>query len=181
MSIIDRASAKVGIQIKPIGFWDRSIFIGRHMDTGDYNSNCPKLRAPVNSLFEGYERTDLESLLVDYVPRAGFDHLNQFFEMLFLSWNMLVKHTISLLSSYDSEKGTFEIVPEIHPYYPDPLKEAMKTMQRVIEGVGWVSWGDVRANVIEPHLGYSLRKLETDLQQGTGLGHGLIGIFEITK
>ena len=61
------------------------------------------------------------------------------------------------------------------------LKEAMEAMRRVIEGVGWVPWGDVRANVIEPHLGYSLRKLETDLQPGTGMGHGLIGIYEIRK
>jgi hypothetical protein len=57
----------------------------------------------------------------------------------------------------------------------------MHNIQRVIEGVGWLKWGDVRANVIEPHLGYSLRRLEMDLQPGTGMGHGLVGIFEIRK
>ncbi|MBE9546815.1 MAG: class I SAM-dependent methyltransferase, partial [Proteobacteria bacterium] len=45
----------------------------------------------------------------------------------------------------------------------------------------WAKWGDVRANVIEPHLGYSLRKLEMELQPGKGMGHGLVGIFEIRK
>jgi hypothetical protein len=35
--------------------------------------------------------------------------------------------------------------------------------------------------VIEPHLGYSLRKLEMEMQPGTGVGHGLVGIFEIHK
>jgi hypothetical protein len=54
-------------------------------------------------------------------------------------------------------------------------------MRRVVQGIGWVSYGDVRANVIEPILGYTLRQLEMDLQPGMGVGHGLIGIFEIRK
>jgi len=61
------------------------------------------------------------------------------------------------------------------------LKKAMQGMRRVIEGMGWASWGDVRANVIEPQLGYSLRQLEMELQTGMGFGHGLVGIFEIRK
>ncbi|MFP3870808.1 MAG: class I SAM-dependent methyltransferase [Syntrophobacteria bacterium] len=179
--IVEQASRESGVEIKPLTFYDRSIFIGRHMDTGDYNKNCPKLRGPVNSLFESYVRTDMESLLVDYVPRHGFDYINNFFEMFFMSCNTLVNYTMSLLGQYDCESGIRGKLPPIEPYYPEPLKEAMDTMRRVIEGVGWLKWGDVRANVIEAHLGYSLRKLEMDLQPGTGMGHGLIGIFEIRK
>jgi SAM-dependent methyltransferase len=179
--IVERASREAGVEIRPLVYYDRSIFIGRHMDTGDYNRNCPKLRGPVNSLFESYVRTDLESLLVDYVPRHGFDYLNNFFEMFFLSCNTLVKYTISLLAQYDCERGIMGPVPEILPFYPEPLKDAMETMRRVVEGVGWLKYGDVRANVIEAHLGYSLRELEMELQPGTGMGHGLIGIFEIRK
>ncbi|MBW1815511.1 MAG: class I SAM-dependent methyltransferase, partial [Deltaproteobacteria bacterium] len=41
MRIIDQASKESGVTIEPIKFFDRSIFIGRHMDTGDYNVNCP--------------------------------------------------------------------------------------------------------------------------------------------
>lgn len=182
MKIVDEASGKSGVQIKPLVFFDRSLFIGRHMDTGDYNRYCPKLRGPVNSLFEGYLRTDLETLLVDYVPRQGFGPLNNFFEMFFMCCNTLVQYTISLLSKYSCEEEKFNVAPEsVLPYYPEPLKEAMNTMRRIIEGVGWVKFGDVRANLIESHLAYSLRKLEMDLQPGTGMGHGLVGIFEIRK
>ncbi len=181
MAVIEEAEKASEGSIQPLSFHDRSVLIGRHMDTRDYNKNCPKLRAAVNSLFEGYLRTDLESLLVDFVPREGFDHLNNFFEMLFMSCNMLVTHTISLLSEYNSETGTSQPTNDTLPFYPEPLKEAMKSMQRVIEGVGWLKWGDVRANVIEPQLGYTLRKLEMDLQPGKGMGHGLVGIFEIRK
>jgi SAM-dependent methyltransferase len=181
MKIIKQASREAGVEIKPLTFSDRSIFVGRHLDTGDYNKNCPRLRLPVNSLFESYERTDLEGLIVDYVPRQGFDHLNNFFEFFFMSCNALVKYTISLLSEYDSEAGKLRSSLEVLPFYPDSLKETMHNMQRVIEGVGWLKSGDVRANVIEPHLGYSLRRLEMDLQPGTGMGHSLVGIFEIRK
>jgi hypothetical protein len=181
MHIIEQASKEAGVEIKPLVFFDRSIFIGRHLDTGDYNKNCPKLRGPVNALFETYVRTDLENLLVDYVPRPGFEHLNLFFESFFMSCNALVKYTMSLLGDYDCETGKLACMPDILPYYPKPLQEAMDTMRRVIEGVGWLNWGDVRANLIESVLGFALRKLEMELQPGTGMGHGLVGIFEITK
>jgi len=98
-----------------------------------------------------------------------------------MSSNALVKHTIRLLGEYDCEAARLRNVPEIMPYYPLPLKEAMETMKKVIEGVGWLQWGDVRANLIEPVLGFSLRKLEMELAPGTGMGHGLVGIFEIRK
>lgn len=181
MHIIEQASKEAGVKIKPLTFFDRSIFIGRHLDTGEYNQNCPKLRGPVNALFETYVRTDLENLLVDYVPRSGFDHLNNFFELFFMSSNALVKYTMSLLGDYNCETGKLECNLDILPYYPKPLQEAMETMRRVIEGVGWLNWGDVRANLIESVLGFALRKLEMELQPGTGMGHGLVGIFEITK
>jgi len=181
MWIINQASKESEVEIEPITFYDRSILIGRHMGTGDYNKNCKDIRTAVNSLFEGYVRTDLESLLVDYVAKPGFGYLNNFLEMFFMSCNALVNHTISLLSDYDSEDGKLRKVHEVLPTYPDPLKEAIHSMRRVIEGVGWLKWGDVRANVIEPHLGFSLRKLEMDLRPGTGVGHSLVGIFEIRK
>ena len=180
-SIIESASKKAGVAIKPLVYFDRSIFIGRHLDTGDYNQNCPKLRGPVNALFEKYVRTDLENLLVDYVPRPGFELLNNFFESFFMSCNALVKYTMSLLYDYDCDAGKLECISEILPYYPKPLQEAMETMRKVIEGVGWLDWGDVRANLIESVLGFALRKLEMELQPGTGMGHGFVGIFEIRK
>lgn len=180
-NIIDQAEKKAGCRVRPVKYFDRSILVGRHLETGDYNANCPRLRYNINSLFEGYTRTDLENLMVDYVPRPGYDFLNSFFESFFLAANALVQHTIELLSTYDADKQILASTPPVRSFYPEPLKEAMYSMQRVIEGVGWLPWGDVRANVIESHLGYSLRKLEMELQPSIGVGHSLCGIFEICK
>lgn len=178
MAIVERAAKESGVTIRPLCFFDRSILVGRHLETGDYNANCPDLRLPINSLFEGYVRTDLQRLLVDYVPRPGFDHLNNFFESFFMSCNTLVEHTIAMLASQadGGETGT-----RVESFYPGSLKEAINTMRLVVEAAGQLHYGDPRANMIEPHLGYSLRKLEMELQTGTGVGHGLIGIFSIEK
>ena len=181
MHMIEKASRMAGVEIRPLELFDRSVFVGRHLETGEYNRNCPQLRSAVNSLFESYVRTDLDRLLVDYVPRRTFDHLNNYFEHFFMSCNTLVKYTISLLESFDSEAGTLGQVPDTLPFYPEPLKVTMETMRRVMEGIGWLSWGDVRANVIEPVLAFSLRKLEMELARGMGVGHGLVGVFEIRK
>ena len=123
-------------------------------------------------------RTDLENLLVDYVPRPGFEHLNDFFESFFMSSNALVKYTMGLLGDYDCDTGKLECTPDILPYYPKPLQEAMETMRRVVEAVGWLKWGDVRAN-----LGTPVIEIDgvPELQPGTGMWHGLVGIFEIRK
>jgi SAM-dependent methyltransferase len=179
--IVDAAAAEAGCRIRPLKYFDRSILVGRHLETGEYNVNCPPLRYAINSLFEGYTRTDLDALMVDHVGRDGYEQLNTFFESFFMAANTLVTNTRSLLAGYDAERGEFTDMPEIKPYYPEPLKEALHSMQRVIQGVGWLPWGDVRSNVIEPHLGYSLRKLEMEMQPGIGVGHSLCGIFEIVK
>ena len=141
-AIVRQATDLSGVEIKPLRYFDRSILIGRHMDTGDYNENCPKLRGPINSLFESYLRTDLDSLRVDYVPRPGFDRLNAYFESFFMSCNTLVQYTIDLLNEYESAGQRITTAPDILPTYSEPLKEAMETMRRVIEGVGWIQYGE---------------------------------------
>ena len=180
-NVITRAAKEAGVEVKQHALFDRSMLIGRHMDTNDYNKSTVPFRSAVNSLFEGYVRTDLERLFVDYVPRPGFEHLNAFLESFFLSCNALVTFTISLLREYDPESRKCARVPEILPYYPEPLRHTMQSMLKVVEGMGWVRWGDARANVIEPQLGYSLRELEMRFQQGMGTGHGLVGVWEIRK
>ncbi len=115
---------------------------------------------------------------MDYVPRPGFDRLNNFFEAFFMNCNTLVEHTIAMLAG---QANGGETVTRVEPFYPEPLKEAINTMRLVVEAAGQLHYGDPRANMIEPHLGYSLRKLEMELQTGTGMGHGLIGVFAIEK
>jgi SAM-dependent methyltransferase len=180
MSIVNEACRLSGVKIEVKKFFDRSIFVGRHIDTAEYNRNCTPVREAVNLLLEPNLRTDLSSLIVDYVPREGFPALNRFFEKFSTSWNTLVNHSTELLANYNKEAKSQKSFPDIYHFYPEPLKQAVQTMEKVIKSTGDLP-GDTRANIIEPQLAYALRKLEMELQSGDGVGHGLAGIFEIKK
>jgi SAM-dependent methyltransferase len=176
--IVKGAEAISGAKIEVQRLFDRSIFVGRHIDTGEYNRHCTPVREAVNSLLEPNTRTDLNTLVVDYVPRHGFSELNKFFEKFSASWNTLVKHTIEFLSEYEESGGVAESALDLYKFYPGPLKRAVETMQRVVNTTGDLP-GDSRANIIEPQLAYALRRLEMELQAGAGTGHGYVGILKI--
>jgi len=181
-SIVTKAGEKAGIEIKPLVYFDRSIFTGRHMDTAEYNPHAQPIRQAVNSLHEANQRTNLHSLLIDYVPKQGFDFLNNYFERLQMCWNILVHYVEKLLLTYDEKQRLFDPDPLAIPSsYPPALREMMERMRQVIDGVGWLGIGLPRENIIEPQLGYALRYLVTNLQQGQGCAHGLVGIFEVDK
>lgn len=179
--IIEEAKEQSGIDIRLKQIFDRSIFVGRHMDTAEYNRHCPPIREAVNSLLEPNIRTDLSTLIVDYIPKQGFSKLNKFFEGFSICWNTLVKQTMEFLSEYREETTEEkDFMEDLYTFYPGPLKKAVTIMKRVINATGNLP-GDSRANIIEPQLAYALRRLEMDMQPGWGVGHGLVSILEINK
>jgi hypothetical protein len=181
-TVVAEASRQAGVEIKPLAFFDRSIFTGRHMDTKDYNPYAQPMRAAVNSLHEPGVRTNLNALLLDFVPKPGFEFINDYFEHLQMCWNTLVQYTAWLVEAYDEEQEAFSTeLPRLPASYPPVLRQQMKKMKRVVEGVGWIKAGLPRENVIEPQLGYALRQLVISLQQGQGHAHGLVGIFQVDK
>ena len=180
--IVSEASARAGVEVRPLTFFDRSTFVGRHMDTGEYNPHAQPIRKAVNSLHEPNLRTDLNDLIINYVPKPGFDFLNDYFEHLQMCWNALVHHTAQLLVAYDPPTERFgEAAPPVPGSYPEPLREMMDRMRHVVEGVGWLRAGLPRENIIEPQLGYALRHLVRALQDGRSCAHGYVGIFEVDR
>ena len=152
---------------------DRSSFVGRHMDTAQYNPHAQPLRGLVNSLFEFNVPTDLDKLLVNYVPMSGFDEVNAYHCELAGWWNYLTAGTKALL-----EQRT---VPEAPARTPGVVRKTLSFMNKMIRSADGVKIGNPRTSLIEPQLGYCLRELEMGLQKGLGCGHGLVAIFEIVK
>lgn len=129
--VVSEASREAGVTIRPLQFFDRSVFTGRHMDTTDYNPHAQPIRQAVNSLHEANVRTELSSLLVDYVPRVGFEFLNDYYENLQMCWNTLVLYVDALAHEYDESERRFKSEPPSIPAsYPRPLQEAMRKMRR---------------------------------------------------
>ncbi|MGK7917049.1 MAG: hypothetical protein AB4038_16140, partial [Prochloraceae cyanobacterium] len=115
-------------------------------------------------------------LLID--PKIVPDHplIAPQLRLLIDSWNVVVEYcqqrlwrrcSLIALSGWDD--------------FTKPLQFALMTVDRVIADVSWMWHGDPRANIIEPQLGYALRTLEYDMQQGYGCGHGLVAILKIKK
>lgn len=175
--LAERVSAASGVEIHVRELLDRSIFVGRHVDTNEYGTSLPPLRSQVNRLYEQNIRTDLEKLRVFYRDVRGADDLNRFFRGLSTAWNVVVDFTIERL------RGARLSLVELEgwrDFQPD-LQLALMTIDRIIDGVAWIDVGDVRANVIEPQLAYVLRRMQHRLQDGRGCGHGLVAILQIGK
>ncbi|MEA2075941.1 MAG: class I SAM-dependent methyltransferase [Euryarchaeota archaeon] len=161
LKIVREASSRIKIE----KIFDRSVFVGRHMDTSGYNEHCKLIRSAVNSLFEPNVRTNFWDLLINYHPRDGFSELNDFFEDFSTHWNSLVAFMMNL---YGEEDCTVEIqIPE------------MEKLKKMVESDVWIENSKYRENVIEPQLGYALRNMEMRMQRGMGAAHGLIAILRV--
>lgn len=152
---------------------DRSSFVGRHMDTAQYNTHCQPLRRQVNSIFEPNVAIELDNLLVRYVPREGFTEVNAYHERLAGWWNYLVAFT-----QVGLEQRVLPAAPEGAPLV---VRQALAAMKRVLGVAARTKIGNPRAGLVEPQLGYCLREIEMGLQRGLGCGHGLVAIFEVVK
>lgn len=174
--LLERVSQRSGRKLELRRTFDRSLLVGRHIDTGVYNAQAQPLRRVVNMLHESNHRTDLRDLLFDYRPRPGFPEANRFFERLQMAWNGVVDYCIDRLTSdeMDPEHQNLDLLPE-------PVQTAAKTMARVIENVRWMRMGDPRANILEPQLAYTLRGIEVELQRGEGYGHAFLALVELSE
>jgi SAM-dependent methyltransferase len=152
---------------------DRSSFVGRHMDTARYNPHCQPLRRLVNSIFEPNVSTELDNLLIHYVPKAGFGEINAYYERLAGWWNYLVAFTQVGLE----QRG----LPSASERAPLVVRRARAAMKNILRVAARTRIGNPRASLVEPQLGYCLREIEMGLQKGLGCGHGLVAIFEVVK
>ncbi|OWZ82755.1 class I SAM-dependent methyltransferase [Natranaerobius trueperi] len=174
--IVQNASEKSNKNLEIVGFLDRSMIIGRHIETGCYNNNPQPIRSMVNSLHEPGHRTYLPNLLFDYEPRPGFEWQNKKLKEVADCWNSLVRYTVQLLDIDNPEKG----LPNPPKTSYDCLKRAYNVIRKTVE-MSNLLYGDVRANLIEKQLGFSLRNIEINMQKGLGLGHSLIAVIRVNK
>lgn len=163
------------VPLKVVELLDRSMFVGRHVDTREYQCNLPPLRNVVNHLYELNVRTKLERLRVDYRPTDGQKELNRFFGQLAMCWTEVVDFTLERIQG----KRIDLVALDGWRDFPPPLQTALMTMDRVIDSISWIDLGDVRANVLEPQLAYVLRRLEYTMQSGRGCGHGLVAVLQV--
>ena len=177
-AFVSEIAASKGVSIVRKEIRDRSVLVGRHMNTGEFNKNVQPIREAVSGLHEFNRRTDLKTLLFDYVPHHGHPRMNQFFEGFQMAWNAVVTACMEALRNWENAEMLKE---DPSDEYPEIIQQSVRTIRDVVRNVKWFRMGDPLANIVEPQLGYVLRNLETDLQQGLGAAHGLLGTFELNR
>ncbi len=172
--ITEQVNTIPGKSLNLINLYDRSVFVGRHMDTGDYNHRLSPKRKVINSLFQRDRRTPLDDLLITYNPHPEFTRINEFFKEFHQGWNTLIEFTQELC-----RPGPHSIPSENS--LPVSLQQAADSLATIIQHSNAFPFDDVRANVLEPQLALALRNLEFQMQEGLGAAHGLVGIFRVEK
>ncbi len=150
---ISEAVQKAGRTIKRRRLCDRSILVGRHMDTNEYNPHASALRAAINSLYNNGCNTDLNNLMFFYNPHPNYPHLNEFYNKLQVIWNNEVIQTQTFLNKF------------CYGNKNNRMKE--ETLNEII------------IKLIKLQLASQLRKIEWKFQQGLGMAHGLVAIYQL--
>ncbi len=176
---VEETISRCGVTIVRRELRDRSVLVGRHMDTREFNPYAPPLRSMVNSLFEPHRRTDLSRLLFDYRPHPHRPDLNDFFERFQMAWNAVVCAVMDELMLTPSSDGEKALPPPLA--YPEPVQGIIQKLRRCLRQVSDFCGDDPIANEVEPKLARALRELEQTLQQGLGVGHGLLAFYEFRK
>ena len=86
-------ASESGRSVEVLKRMDRSILVGRHTDTREYNPKLPPIRELANSLHEDYLRTDLERLILDPAMIPAQAIITPFLKRLIRCWNILVEFT----------------------------------------------------------------------------------------
>ncbi|MFN6475321.1 class I SAM-dependent methyltransferase [Nostoc sp. DedQUE07] len=177
-SLKSLSSITSGINILDV--MDRSILVGRHIDTGEYRTGLKPTRSFVNSLFNPLLRTNLEDLIIDksIITDSNEPLIHEFFNTIIEEWNTLIEFCQAKIA-----KEKIEVKNNLS----SSLLKNLTALDNIIEMTESENWknchlsADPRASFIEPELAYALRNLEYDTQLGIGAGHGLLAILEIKK
>ncbi len=163
--IMQQAMDEVGCPVEGFEFFDRSIIVGRHTSTGQFNPKLPQYRNLVNNLLDSSVETDLSQLVFSMELGPAPEHILDFFGKFSGWWNTLVSQAAALLGeSLAVESG--ELPSEIQGFQENVRKE-----------LSHISNPNVYRQKVELMLAETLRCLEATQQPGYGVGHDLFGVM----
>lgn len=173
------AARAAGVELTEVRMWDRSLFVGRHMDTGILNSSPRAWRYQVNRLLDHGYRGQVDQLEIDLgflAPHQGaspeaWERLQGYAS----GWNAVVRLLGALMAGRDSEvRAAIEGAPPA-------LSEDMKMLAWLSRNQSRFPVADSWSSVVGPQVAVVLRNLELSQPSPVGCGHALFGIVRIDK
>jgi SAM-dependent methyltransferase len=176
--VINAVALKCGKKVKTV-MHDRSIFIGRHMDTGIFNNNKKQYRYQVNRLFDRDFRGVLDDLLIDMdythafiknLPAGALERINHYMKQ----WNYIIAFIESLLVTNKA------IIHNILTNIDDFLVEDLEMISWLYKNASRFPVADFWASIMGPQIACVLRNCELNYKDAFGCGHGLFCVVEVT-
>jgi SAM-dependent methyltransferase len=176
---IQRASAAAGTRVNVLTLKDRSLLVGRHMDTCFFKPVRFAVRNQVNRLFDRDYRGQTEGLQLDLSYLAGgrslFRAAVQRIHAYHGTWSC-VTGTLEALMQGDNARVRQEIESR-----PEALAEDLKMLAWLYRNADRFPVFDFWASVMGPQVACVLRNQEINLPDGLGCGHSLFCVVEIKK
>ncbi len=179
LSLIDDIEKKTNINFKIVKCIDRSIFIGRHMETGLFGSPCFNYRLKVNHLFDHDHRVLIKDLLInlDWCNEAGKNKPEVWERLLNYAekWNYVIQLVDALIKNDD------KLVSQLIETTSPDVSNELKFLAWLYRNAHRFPVVDFWANVMGPQIAMILRNIEMSLEPGLGCGHGLLCVIEISE
>jgi SAM-dependent methyltransferase len=176
---IRRAAAASGTHVQVLTLKDRSILVGRHMDTGFFKPVRLAVRSQVNHLFDRDYRGDAAGLTLDlgYLAdyRSASPEADRRLRDYHSSWSAVIR-TLEALMRTDNGR-----VRESIESSPPALTEDLKRLAWLYRNADRFPVLDFWASIMGPQVACVLRNLELNLPDGLGCGHSLVCLVAVCK
>jgi len=179
LDTIQRAGATSGRKVNVRLLQDRSILVGRHMDTCFFKPTRFGIRQQVNRLFDRDYRENTLGLRVnlDYLVTTG-DSDGRAAERIrayLAAWSYVID-TLEALIQHDNAR-----VKQLIESSDETLAEELKMLAWLYRNADRFPVTDFWASIMGPQVACVLRNLEMELPPGLGCGHSLMCIVEVQK
>jgi SAM-dependent methyltransferase len=176
---IQRASAAAAVKINMLTLKDRSILVGRHMDTNYFKPMRLKGRNQVNHLFDRDYRGNIAGLTLDlsYLDacRDASPEAYRRIHDYYSAWSSVVAILDALM------RGDNPRVRQLIESSPESLADDLKMLAWLYRNADRFPVVDFWASVMGPQVACVLRNLEFNLPNGVGCGHSLCAIVQVCK
>jgi hypothetical protein len=179
LDMIQRASATSGRKVNVRVLKDRSILVGRHMDTRFFKPTRFGIRQQVNRLFDRGYREDISGL------RVNLDYLATTCD----SDGRAAERIRAYLSSWSCVIDILDaLIHHNNPRVKQSIESSDETLAEELKMLAWLYRNadrfpvtDFWASIMGPQVACVLRNLEMELPPGLGCGHSLMCIVEVQE
>jgi SAM-dependent methyltransferase len=175
--MLNNVSRKTNKHIKIISCIDRSIFVGRHMETGLFGAPKLNYRYNINRLFDPEHIEDIGQLFIDLDWRKDIGNTQPEIWAHLLDYKTKWNYVITLVNAL-LHGDNMQISYLIETTSPDMSSE-LKFLTWLYRNAHRFPITDFWTNIMGPQIAMILRNIEMSMQPALGCGHGLLLVTEI--